>query len=40
MFACSNPRPPSAPLRELKTASEPIADKVRILDLNGGIYFE
>jgi len=32
--------PPGAPLRELKTASEPIADKVRILDLNGGIYFE
>jgi L-ascorbate metabolism protein UlaG (beta-lactamase superfamily) len=32
--------PPSAPLRELKTASEPIADKVKVLDLNGSLYFE
>lgn len=32
--------PPSAPLRELRSASEAIADKVKVLDLNGSIYFD
>lgn len=32
--------PPSAPLRELRSVSESIADKVKVLDLNGSLYFE